>query len=119
MIAIDTKALAAMFCGGIMYRSGNLIRLSSLFLLCLAIFSLNNASSEDLTFFDVSEPNDHWLVYPTLKFDNDTYHAIWVERGTAWKAPANVRYANSADGVNWSSSEKLASSLPFRFSVWS
>ena len=118
MIAIDTKAPAAMFRGGAMYRSGNLIRLSSLFLLCL-IFSLNNASSEDSTFFDVSEPNDHWLVYPTLKFDNDTYHAIWVERGTAWKAPANVRYANSADGVNWSSSEKLASSLPFRFSVWS
>ena len=107
MIAIDTKAPSAMFCGGVMYRSGNLIRLSSLFLLCLAIFSLNNASSEDPTFFDVSEPNDHWLVYPTLEFDNDTYHAIWVERGTAWKAPANVRYANSADGVNWSSSEKL------------
>jgi len=54
-----------------MYRSGNLIRLSSLFLLCLAIFSLNNATSEDPTFFDVSEPNDHWLVYPTLEFDND------------------------------------------------
>jgi len=107
MIAIDTKAPPAMFCGGVMYRSGNLIRLSSLFLLCLAIFSLNNATSEDPTFFDVSEPNDHWLVYPTLEFDNDTYHAIWVERGTAWKAPANVRYANSADGVNWSSSEKL------------
>jgi peroxiredoxin len=68
---------------------------------------LNNASAEDPTFFDVSEPNDHWQVYPTLEFDNETYHAIWVERGTAWKAPANVMYANSADGTNWSSSEKI------------
>ena len=107
MIAIDTQALAVMFRGGIMYRSGNLIRLSSLSLLCLAIFSLNTASSEEQTFFDVSEPNDHWLVYPTLKFDNDTYHAIWVERGSAWKAPANVKYANSEDGINWSSTEKI------------
>ena len=107
MIAIDTKVPSAMFCGGVMYRNGHLIRLSSLFLLCLAIFSLNNASSEDPTFFDVSEPNDHWLVYPTLKSDNDTYHAIWVERGTNWKSPANVKYANSADGINWSGSEKI------------
>jgi peroxiredoxin len=71
------------------------------------LFSLNGASSEEATFFDVSEPNDHWLVYPVLKFDNGTYHAIWVENGANWQSPANVKYANSENGVNWSSSEKI------------
>jgi len=73
----------------------------------VVLFSLSEASSEEATFFDVSEPNDHWLVYPVLKFDNGTYHAIWVEKGANWQSPANVKYANSEDGINWSSSERI------------